>query len=281
MTIKATMLFQDTTNLTQPTSPAHRIGGWSESWYVNSNSIQTAIADFISPTVPGGPICQARAGLLPSGGAIVGVRFQAISPAVGASQSLAVSFPGSWGSGSATAVPQVALLYKVPSLGTPNIRRMILRGLPSAIIQDGEFRDPGQWQINFPIFAQSLNGIQFRGRDLSQPTYKIIAIAADGTVTCEAAVTVVVNQMVRILRTLNNAGTKIGGRFQVTAVGPGSNVFKISPWIAGSTTLGTVRPDVIIYPTVDYLNISLSRAITRRVGRPFFQYRGRRSAARR
>jgi hypothetical protein len=278
VTIKATMLLQETSNLSNPSSPQHRIGGWSESWYLNTNSFPAAIADMISPTVPGGPICQARAGILATSAAIVGVRFQAVAPLVGPSQSLAVAFPGSWSSTIIGLQPQIALLCKVPSLGTPNIRRMILRGLPPGVVNDGEFRDPGAFLPAFGVFAQSLSGVQFRGRDLSQPATRIIAISAAGVVTCEAAITVAPLQMVRILRTVNAAGTKIGGRFQVTSVGPGSNVFTLLNWTAGLTALGNVRPDAIIYPTVDTNNIAIGRLITRRVGRPFTQYRGRRSA---
>lgn len=283
MPIKVTMLLQDAT-ATQNPGPLgqKRIGGWSESWYVSGSNFQTAINDFISPTVAGGPVCQARAGLLTPGSSIVGLRVQGVGGVTGASQSLAVNFPGSYTSSSPasllTTYPGLGLLCSVPATTGANIRRMVLRGLPQNVVKDGEYNPDQAFSQNLSTFFGTLNGLLFRGRDLTLNQTKIISVATDGTVTCEVAITVAPLQMVRILRTLNTAGTKIGGRFQVTSVGPGANVFKILGWTAGATAGGSVRADAIIYPAVNGSAIQISRVISRRVGRPFVQFRGRRSA---
>jgi hypothetical protein len=275
MTIKCTMLIQQRTAASTPNAPTARIGGWSESWYYPGTSVPTASLAFGNPA-NGINLSASRAAMLPIGAAVIGQRYQIVQPSVGPTQITNNNYPGS--NGLPADIPQMALLCRVPGVGSPNVRRMVLRGIPDINVIEGELSLTVSLQTGFGFFVTALGGFQFRGRDLTQPQTKIISITSLGLVTCELAITVAPLQMVRILRTLNPAGTKIGGRFQVATIGPQSNQFTLTNWTAGGTVGGAVRPDSIIFPNVDITSISISRIITRRVGRPFISFRGRRSA---
>jgi hypothetical protein len=278
MTIKCTIFMQQTTNTSKPFSAIHRVGGWSESYYFGGVDVNACIKAFqtgVGGTLGLGPT---RANLLANGAAIVGQRFQIVAPSIGQSQSSSYTYTPT---GSYVAdQPQMALLIKVPGNGVPNIRRVILRGIPDQFIVDGEFAPNLDFLNLLGQFLAELSNWQFRGRDLTQPAFKIITIAIDGTVTCEAVPTFAVNQMVRVLRTMNSGGDLVGGRFQVTTTGPSPVAFKLLNWTQGACTGGTVRADAIIYPQMAGNLASIGRAVVKKVGRPFVGYRGRRSAVR-
>lgn len=276
MTIKVTSLFQQATAPSDPTRPVHRLGGWSESWYYPGTSLNSAIAQYqgqggVFGSVGWGP---ARAGLLGLGAAIVGQRFQVVNP-VGPAQSTAFQFVGA--PAREQDIPQAALLLKVPGLNVLNIRKTVLRGIPDSQIFEGELSTDFVYLTQLQLFQRELANWQFRGRDLSQPTIRIISISAMGVVTTEAPPPYVVGDIVRVLKTKLPTGKLVGGRFQVVAVGPGFNQVTLLNWGFGPTTIGSVRKDLIVFIGADSANVTVSRIVTRRVGRPFFQFRGRRS----
>lgn len=281
MTIKMTMLFQQSSAPSSPGAPVHRIGGWTESWYTNQSTISAAINLATQSAAPLGlqtvGIVPARAQLLGLGAAIVGLRFQSVVPA-GPSQSVAVNYPGN--ASHPNDAPQLALLCKAPGLNVNNVRRFTLRGLPDANTIEGEFSNDPVFSPALTAFFASLVNWQFRGRDLSQLANKILSISALGVVTFEVGVTYNVLDFVRILKSKDSSGNLRGGRFQVGSIGPGPNVITLNNWGFGATTGGTGRKDVVVFPAVDAANTNFSRVVTRRVGRPFTQYRGRRSRRR-
>ncbi len=286
---KVTLMLQHTSNVANPNSPIHRIGGWSESWYSTAGTLQALLQSLgvvVPPPNPGGGgmwqgagLATFRAGLLPQGASIVGFRVQSLNPLAQA-QSYPANLPGNtnWPAD----VPQMALLCKAPALGANNIRRFVLRAIPDQFVIQGEFSPDNSFLTALNQFFASLINWQFRGRDLSQATIRIVNITAGvaTTVTCEGAFAPTVNAFVRVLKTRDSGGTLRGGRYQVLSVGPGNNVFTIGQWPWGSTTGGSVRSDATVYVNIDAANTGVSRAITRRVGRPFVQYRGRRSRRR-
>jgi hypothetical protein len=278
MTIKCTMFFVQNTAVSSPNAPIHRQGGWTESWYYPGVSVPAARAAFgDASSVPN--LCSARAAMLPLGASIVAQRYQVVAPTVSPAQLTSFNYtsPG----GVEGDYPQGALLCRVPALGASNVRRAILRGLPDSVVTEGEYTPSFGFGISLAGFFGALQPFAFRGRDLSQPVLKIINVTAAGVVTTETNITLTVGQMVRVLKTQTSAGSLKGGRFQVSAVGPGSNVFTLLNWALGATTGGSVRPDLVVYPMIDSGNISVSRVVTRRVGRPFVTFRGRRSTRRR
>lgn len=280
---KLTTLFQFTSAVSAPTSPLHRTAGWSESWYANATSIQAVIAAATGAAAAGSGswgfsgMWAQRAALLPIGTSIVGYRIQQVSP-VGPSQAGALTWAG--GSGYTADLPTSALLMRSPGIGANNIRRFMLRGIPDNQITEGEFQPSADYRTGVNLFIGSLSGWLFRARDLSQPSIRIVSISAGGVVQTETPITYAVNNMVRILRTVDAGHNLRGGRFQVSVIGPGTNTFTLNNWNYGATTGGSVRLDGVVYPTVDSANTNWSRVTTRRVGRPFNAWRGRRSKRR-
>jgi hypothetical protein len=287
MPVKCTALFQLATNVDFPNLPQRRIGGWSESWYVPGISIPTALQLFngisLTSTLSYLGWCAYRAALLPPGALIVGQRFQVINPtqppSPGASQTLGQLFPGGWGE--PADIPQQALLCSCASVGTNNIKRFTLRGIPDARVVEGEFQASGPYNQLLQAFFTSLNGFLFRGRDLSQTTFNLVGITALGVATTVQAHNYTVGQIVRVLRSKTVDGDLIGGLFRVSAIGPDQFTFTMGNWSpAEATTGGRVRLEQITFPAVDVTRTFFQRATTRRVGRPFTQYRGRRSVRR-
>lgn len=278
---KFSMLFNFTSAISTPTAPLHRTAGWSESWYFTDTSVAGVLGYFTGSdgrsVRPG--LVPKRATLLPLGTAITGYRIQQVSPP-GPSQSGAFNYPGI--QGNLADVPANALLCKSPGVGVNNIRRFFLRGIPDAFIVEGEFNPSYAYSVDLTGFFLNLFGIQFRGRDLSQPTFRIVSIVTTGgitTVTTETPPTFVSGAMVRILRSLDTGRNLRGGRFQCSGSSIG-NTFQIANWGFGNTTGGSARLDAIVYPTVDSVNSNFQRILVRRVGRPFGGYRGRRSKRR-
>jgi len=275
---KMTTIFQYASAVSTPNGVIHRSGGWSESWYYNAASIQAVIAFFNGTGAPANQpsFWATRAVLLPSGSGIVGYRVQQVNPP-GPAQSGALFMPGV--AGQLADIPQMCLLCKSPGLGVGNIRRWYLRAVPDVQVVEGEYQPGGSFGAGVPLLFQSLNGLSFAARDLSQTSFPIVSIDATGVITTQAPVTFAVNDMVRVLRTLDSGRNLRGGKFQVTSVGPG-NVCQIKNWTYGATTGGKVRKDALVYPNVDAPNTAFSRIITRRIGRPSVGYRGRRSKRR-
>jgi hypothetical protein len=270
MTVKCTALFQLATNTSDPTAVARRLGGWSESYYRPDADIgSTLITNFNT-------LCQRRAALLPSGAVIVGQRFQVVNPA-GTSQTAARRYPGT--AGTQADVPQMALLCRAPAQSAANIRPLILRGIPDARVVEGEYSPSSGFTTAIESFFSWLSANwQFHGRDLSANTVPIYSIDALGVATLEANTTAVLGSMVRVLRTTDVNKDQVGGRFRVSAAASSTQI-TLQGWTLGACKGGRLRVDADTYLTIGS-PISISRVITRRVGRPFEQYRGRQSKKR-
>lgn len=275
---KMTLLFQALSKAGDPNYPIHRIGGWSESWY------STISADTAKNRMLGGGTVDAnrasvlyRSRLLGTGASIVGWRLQQVDP-VGGSQTGFLSIPGK--SGFNQDIPQMGLLCRAPSIGKVNVKRFILRGIPDAVVEQGEYTPDSDYKTDLANYFNDLQFWCFRGRDLSQAAVKVFKITTAGIVTTEAPHGAAINDMVRVMRTTDSGGELRSARKMVTAVGPGTNSLTLDSWEFGATTGGTIRKDAIVYPAVDSANTAFSRIVTRRVGRPFTGYRGRQSSRR-
>src|SRR5260370_27753624 len=133
---------------------------------------------------------------------------------------------------------------------------MMLRGLPTLVTVDGEYSPNSQWTADINNFFASLSGYQFGGRDLSQPTQKIIDITAAGVVTSVDALPYALNSMIRILKTKDSSARLRGGAFQVSATGPSNTQVTLKNWTFGATTGGSIRLDAIVDPPLDSPTIS-------------------------
>lgn len=276
---KFTMLMQVPTAISAPNALLHRIAGFSESMYgsaTSGNALYSAIST-VPPNAFGFSLLGARASLLPLGGSMVGVRVQQVSPP-GPAQLFPVSLAGS---AQEADFPSLALLVRSPGVGVNNVRRFWLHAVPDSQVTEGEYTPTSNFGTLVEAYFGTLAGFQFRARDLSQPTNRIvsigIAVSGVSSLLFENPTTLTVGSFVRILRTRDSNGFLRGGRFQVLSLGATGNSVNIGLWPFGNTTGGTGRLDGIVYPVMDTTQMAVVRVQVRRVGRPFTQFRGRRS----
>lgn len=268
--IKCTMLIEARSAVSSPSVRA-RIGGWSESWYDNSSTLTDVVrARFVT-------LCTRRAALLPQGTQITGQRYQIVDP-VGASSTGSRIYPGS--AGTQADIPQMALLMRIPGQGVANHRPVYLRGLPDARVVEGEYSPSAVYTNALSLFLQALVGWNFRGRNLAAAAVPILTIDVNGVFQLETDSALGAGSMVRVLRTNLLAGGQFGGRFRIAAM-PTARTGTLADWSAGPAVGGRLRLDSIIYPEVGpglTVDDVISRVVTKKVGRPFSEYSGRRSS---
>lgn len=262
---KLTMLFQASSG-TGPTDQTARVrvGGWSESWYLDHWPLTS------NDNIRFGNLMRSRAALLPTNALIVGQRYQQVEP-VGASSTGAKVYPGR--AQAAQDIPQMALYCRVRSSDNPNIRPMYLRALPDARVFRGEYYPSSTYDQALNDFFAELRNFRFRGADLVTGLKDIRTIGADGSVYCYEAHGLAVGNKVTILRSEQaSTGNLVGGQYRVATV-VSSTTVTLNAWPHGIADGGQLRPYSIVYPTVG--EVDIARVVTRKVGRPFDQYRGR------
>jgi hypothetical protein len=267
---RVTMLFQITTSPTNRSVSKPHIAGWSESFWTvpiqpNTNYVTN--------------LQIARARLLPIEGQIVGYRIQnfdvtgnRITP-LGSTTGTS-NYPGS--SGLITDMPQTALLCTAVSGSGPNRRRFFIRGIPDNEIVNGEYTPDSGFATNvnayFTLLYQQV--WRFLARDLSQPSYRVVGIA-NSVITIVGPAPFAINSFIRLLRVKDKTGKPVKGVFRVT-LAPDNVNFTVDG-LAGVTAgvSGAIRLDSFVVPQI--VSCSVGRAVVKKVGRPFEQYRGRRS----
>lgn len=266
MIVKCTMLFSLATN-TSGQSLGRRIGGWSESVYDNTDNINTTQRTFAL-------LCQARAGMLPVGAAVIGQRYQIVNPVGGTTTTKRV-FPGTIAPAD---VPQMAAQFSCPGVGVPNVRLFTLRGMPDANVVEGEFKPTPEYLAAFNLFKNRLRNWYFRGRALTNLEVPIVSISSAGVFVLGAALTFDELNKIRIFKAKETSfDTTISGLFTVlTKTSSTGGTF--ANWTHGNRVDGTCRVDGVIYPQIQALQASDITVTVRKVGRPFNQYRGRASA---
>lgn len=266
--LKCTALF--TVGTTRPDGTPGRIGGWSESFYNNLLG-QSGIREFEK-------LCQARAGLLPRHGAIVGQRYQIVNEKGGSSTG-AARFSGRVSE--EPDMPQMALLLRIGTGSGENIRPVYLRGMPDSMIFSGEYAPTAGFTTALNTYLSELNGWYFKGRDLTLPSAGISTIAEDGTFVLTGALAFDVNSIVQIRRTNLPFGRQAGAIAYVqTKTDSTHGKLYQANWPYGITKGGTIR---IFHDQFFALSSATARirgSVVKKVGRPFDQFRGRQSARR-
>lgn len=270
--IKCTLLIQLSTNPSGSSSGGPHIAGWSESIYTPQN-IDVAKERFSS-------VCAARAGLLPPSAAVIGQRYQVIG---GGSTTALTRYPGT---GPACGIPQKSLLCFAEAAGFVNVRRFSLRGVPDDWIVEGEVKPNPSFVARFTAYVNSIlrNGtFSFRGRDLAAVAQHVVSIDNTGAVVTFAGIgALAVGDIVQLRRCYSTNGVNVSGRYRVSAVvnPANSSQFTLAGWgndvVANS---GLANRYGVTYPG-PITNIERARAVSRKVGRPFEQYRGRSSRRR-
>lgn len=265
--VKLTAVFSLTTNVSNPDG-RHRTGGWSESVYRTTGDIPTAIQLFNTG------YCQTRAGLLPAGASIVG---QTYHVAGGASSSGGTQYPGR--AGTQADIPQMALSCRIGGVGVANIRKFDLRGIPDARVTEGEYNPSDAFTAALNAFKAQLGSWEFLGVDLSLPSSAIETVDAAGLVRFMAVTAIPTNTMVRVLRTVNASNRKVGGLFRFVSDGTGLGG-TLQGWNLGACKGGRARQNGSASFGMDPATFEIKEVVTRKVGRPSNQYRGRASKRR-
>lgn len=269
MPIKCTALFQLATNVSDPTATQRRLGGWSESIYSTQND-----ANFVQILFQNW--CQSRAALLPAGAAVVGQRYQKVDPA-GISSTSARVYPGT--AGTQADIPQMCLNMRAQGVGVRNIRGIQLRGIPDARVVEGEYSPSAAFEAALTALYNRFFDFNFRGRNLDSAQAPIFSIDVNGVYFTTVDNVFQLNNIIRVLRTTDSNKEQVGGRFRVSAV-TSTRSGTLFGWNLGNCTGGRMRVEEIIYPGFLSGGISGRIITSKKVGRPFKQYRGRASRRR-
>lgn len=281
MPIKVVVLFQNTT-VKGNDAPSinytsiQRTGGWSESFY-GGDSVSEVIQLLKGPRTPILPLLQARAALLGAESSIIGVRLYA--GGAGKGQLLAGSYSGN--AAYFSDQPSSSLLCSATSTVTGQSRRFILGGVPDAEISGGEFKPDANYTPAMAAYFLALNGFGWLGQT-STGGAPVFEISATGVVTTLNPVAFGVGNIVTFKQiTITSTGRRIGGKFVVEAIGPLNTNFKVAGWTAGAGKGGSVSLTSKAFMGFESSTKSAVRSTTRKIGRPFSGYRGRRSKKRR
>lgn len=270
---RITYLFQLVTTAANLGLARPHIAGWSETIWDNNTSDITSFIEALA---------RARARCLPNGATIIGYRRQIfdlqpnrIIPA--GSATFAMNLPGT--AGNQADIPQMGLSCTVRTSASINTRRFVLRGIPDAQVVTGEFDPSATYLHSLNQYLSELRAgsWDFVCRDLNLPSYRVVGIIA-GVITVSGPHAIPVGAFVRLLRVRDQEGSSVTGVYRVTSV-TDPNTLVVANWggqIVGVS--GAIRQDQFaIYPITGF---AIGRITTRRVGRPFEQYRGRRSRRR-
>lgn len=275
-TYKVTMLFQQATNtggLANP--PVRRLAGWSESVYINTSSITSLLQYLFGPgSGSRGPICPARAALLPGAASMVGQRVQLVPPA-GASQSLGRQFPGN--TFFASDIPSMGLLCNVIPAGETKVRRITLRGIPDSQVVEGEFSPVQRYTDALNAYFESLRNTAVRGRDAGTPAFPVNNVTGLGLLTCNALIPFAVNDFVQVTGAIDGLQKKRSGVFRVTNTIPLTFQVQLQGWPFGVCTGGVVKANAFAFSDIGEGQFNVGRIVTRKVGAPFARFVGRRS----
>ncbi len=285
MSIKVVILFQDITAVgVTGGSPflnysvRSHIAGWSESIYWFGDDV-VALTTALTQATNGNPgLLPARAALLPASAAIIGVRLY--QGGAGRGQSLGLSYPGA--AGNQTDVPQMALLCKLGNASAAVARRFTIRGIPDVFVTAGEWIPTIAYANLVGDYIRALQNFVFRAIDPASPVAPIFAINTAGLVQLNQNTSPFVNgQFVTIQKALDVNQIPRSLKTTITAIGPNANQFTLAAWPFGPCTGGKATAKTFGLWGITASLSGVVRAVVRKVGRPFEQYRGRRSKKRR
>lgn len=279
MPVRITLLLSVTTNPPDTTTAAAHSGGWSESFYSSGSS-------FLPPSFfqTWG---QQRAGCLSGEASIIGYRQQLVTISgnkllPGGSAAGTLLYPGV--ATNDLNAPQDALMINFTVGGQPQNLRHRLAALPDSQVENGEYQPNAAYKGAITKYINLIAGGQFSAivRDLTQPDARVVSLIG-GVLTTQSATGAIVGQYIRLRRVKDNAGNPVEGTFLVMAAGggggaPSTYTLFPAPTQTVNTPNGTARLDLLVNPTIT--GGTPNRLVIRKIGRPFVQYRGRRSKQR-
>ena len=253
---KCTMLFETRTD-------KGRVSGFSETWYRDGT-----IADNMLQLQD---LSKRGAGLLSNADGIIGQRIQQLG---GRAVTASTSWPGVQVVDQD--IPQVAALCYVLDAGKVYKKTFLLRAMVDDSIIKGDLVTGRQLTALFQSYANELGASwRFRVRDVTKPVAGLISIAADGTFVLTGDLVFNQGDYLTMLRVKSTLGKAVKGNFYVGTKVDSRNG-KFANWggqiVAAN---GKVRVFAYDYALVDRNSFTIVRSAVRKVGRPFFLYRGR------
>jgi len=257
---------QKVTLLLTQTSDGGRVGGWSETWYFDG----TAAAAFAAAN----RLAKKRSAFLVHQAAVVGIRTAEVGGGVVAHP---VVYPGT--QNTKPDIPQMALNCVCKGQGVQNRKFFQLRGIPDSSVDGGKYKPTQGVNAGVVAYFGGLAGDQFRFRakDLTSPKIGLVSVANDGTFRLNGAAVYNAGSYIQLLRAKNAQGVNVSGDYFVDIKTDDRNG-KFLNWTGGVVTLnGQARVVSYVFPVVDGDTLIARDVTTRKVGRPFDQYVGRRS----
>lgn len=251
------------------TSAIGRKGGWSEGWYDDTEPSTQQIGQFRA-------LCSARAAMLPPSAAVVAQRYQQIDP-MGPSSVDLRKFPGT---SKTTDFPALSLFCRVRGNGVRQRRPTWIRCIPDEFITAGEYTPDRGFKTAVDRFQVQLQGWNFKCQALGEQTVPIMNIDANGVFTLAEDLDDLVDRTrVAINRTTQTATkNQKGGKFWVRVNDEG--VHTLVGWTLGACSGGTMRLVINQYPEIPAGALTTGRIATKKIGRPFERFVGRRSKRR-
>lgn len=274
---KVTFLFEQTNVVGSGSSvSAGRQSGWSESWYFPDVGFSSTLLTRASN------IAIARCALLNRNAKIVEIRLKDLS-----SNQVLVNPVTFGGLGPACDIPQMALLVLVQSADSFNRRLVELRGIPDDWVSGGEL-SPGAASAAFSTWRTSLvaQGAYFSGLDKTIPRFGVQSVVAAGNIITlflnEPSTGIAPDLWLRFYRVKPDA-TCCGSicDAQVTGVtSPTIITARQNGAVNASGGKVGVRPDLELHPLAgDPFGPKIERVVTRKVGRPFDAFSGRKKGS--
>jgi hypothetical protein len=273
MGVKFTLLMQLGTSFEGYPGLAGRLGGWSESHYQPGLALPSNAVDLVKV------LARKRAAFLPGSGSVVGYRIGLVDVATPQVKTGQLFYPGDAAYGND--VPQMGIKIDAYGQMVPNKKELELRGIPDSQVVKGEFSPDAPFRAALWAFLVELQtNWCFRGKNLANPTYGINFVDTTGLVTLINPAAFAKWQQVQVLRSKNSAGRQKGGLYQISDNAGAPNLYTLARWDHGFTTGGKIRAVNFIYPPYFFDNsaVNFAESMVKKVGRPFHQYRGRKSA---
>jgi hypothetical protein len=274
MALKITYLFDFRSDPTDRQKAQSHNGGWSESIWQTADSPAT---DNIRQ------LAQTRALLLPGTARIIGYRAQQFTNVgshlkAGGSSTALLGMVGP--NGIDPDQPQSALSMVATSAGNSNTRRFTIRAIADSQIVGGEWQPSPVYEGFLTRYRNSL--IQgewvFPARDFTVAVHDIESIAAGVLKLVGAPAGYAVGDRVLLKKCKDVNGNPVVGTFKVLAVA-GANI-TLGGMDLETEVLASGQATRVVIAFRDIDDVQVGRAVVRKIGRPFEQYRGRASKRR-
>lgn len=270
MATKVVMLINGVTDKAAPNSSIKYAGGQhafgaSESFW-STLSIGSALYAKLDA------LAIARAAILPKQCVILGFRLYNDGTGVGT-----IRQSGLTSSFYTLNTANDALLIRTGQVGTGSQRHFWLHYLPDGQTQNGEFTPDVVYAAVLKNYLDNLAANFSWYSQVRSNFTKIVTISAAGLVTFAGANPFAVGQFVTISRAFETATHRFrGGLYQVQTVGPLANQCTLLGWQFGACTNGAAwQRSRSIGSLGSGDGLTVERAGTKKVGRPFDLYRGR------